>query len=74
MKEDTKILIVAFVLPLLLTIFFKNIVNKPQDVVSIYSIPILLWIGYISGKGGAKAWIGVTLFITLGYAVLYGFF
>ena len=30
MKDETKILIVAFVLPLLLAIFFKNIEAVPQ--------------------------------------------
>ena len=74
MKEDTKILVVAFILPLLLAIFFKNIVYKPQDVIPVSLVPIYLWMGYITGKGGAKVWIGVTLFITLALAALYGFF
>ena len=75
MKDDTKILIVALVLPLLLVIFFKNVVHKPLDVVPLYLIPIFLWIGYIIGKAGAvKAWIGITLLITLAMAVLYAFF
>jgi hypothetical protein len=74
MKDETKILIVAFVLPLLLAIFFKNIVHKPQDVVPLFLIPIFLWTGYITGKAGAKVWIGVTLFITVAMAILYAFF
>ena len=74
MKDETKILIVAFVLPLLLAIFFKNVVHKPQDVVPLILIPIFFWIGYITGKAGAKVWIGITLFITLGMAALYAFF
>ncbi len=74
MKGDTKILIVAFVLPLLLAIFFKNIVHKPLDVVPLFLVPTLLWIGYMTGKAGAKVWIGVTLFITITMAILYAFF
>ncbi|MCK4454244.1 hypothetical protein KAU51_02760 [Candidatus Parcubacteria bacterium] len=74
MKDDTKILIVAFFLPLLLVIFFKNVVHKPVDVVPLYLIPILLWVGYGIREAGAKAWIGITLLITLAMAVLYAFF
>jgi len=74
MKDGTKILIVAFVLPLLLVIFFKNVVHKPLDVVPLYLIPIFLWIGYGIRKAGAKTWIGITLLITLAMAVLYAFF
>ena len=74
MKEDTKILIVAFVLPLLLAIFFKNVVHKSQDVVPLFLVPILLWTGCITGKAGAKVWIGITLFITVAMAILYAFF
>ena len=74
LKGDTIILIVAFVLPLLLVIFFKNIVHKPTDVVPLFLVPTLLWTGYITGKGGAKVWIGVTLFITIAMAILYAFF
>ncbi len=75
MKDETKILIVAFVLPLLLVIFFKNVIHKPMGSTPTYLIPVLLWIGYGMGKAGAvKAWIGLTLFITLATAVLYAFF
>lgn len=74
MKDETKILVVAFTLPLLLAIFFKNIVHKPQDVVPLILVPILLWIGYITGKANAKVWMGITLFITVAMAVLYAFF
>ena len=74
MTGDIKILIVAFVLPLLLVIFFKNIVHKPTDVVPLFLIPTFLWTGYITGKGGAKVWIGVTLSITIAMAILYAFF
>ena len=74
MKDETKILIVAFVLPLLLAIFFKNVVHKSQDVVPLFLVPILLWTGYITGKAGAKTWIGITLLITVAMAILYAFF
>jgi len=73
MKEDTKILLVAFFLPLLIAIFFTNIVHKPQDVVPLFLIPTLLWTGYITGKTSANVWIGTTLLITAALAVLYAF-
>ena len=73
-NDETKILMVAMILPLLLAIFFKNIVHKAQDVVPLFLVPLLLWIGYTTGKTGARAWIGVTLFITVAMAVLYAFF
>lgn len=71
MKEDAKILLVAFALPILVSIFFTNIINKPQDVVPLFLVPTLLWIGYITGKAGAKVWIITALFITVALAVLY---
>jgi hypothetical protein len=74
MKDETKTTIVVFVLLLLLVIFFKNVVHKPIDVVPLYLIPIFLWIGYVTGRVGAKLWIGMTLFITLAMAILYAFF
>jgi len=74
MKDDTKILIVTFVLLLLLVVFFKNVVHKPIDVVPLYLIPIFLWIGYITGRVGTKLWMGMTLFLTLAMAILYAFF
>lgn len=74
MKDETKTAIVVFVLLLLLVIFFKNVVHKPIDVVPLYLIPIFLWIGYVTGRAGAKLWMGMTLFITLAMAVLYAFF
>lgn len=74
MKDATKILLVAMILPLLLAIFFKNIVHKSQDVVPIFLVPILLWIGSITGKTGARAWISVTFIISVAFAVLYAFF
>lgn len=74
MKDDTKILMVATILPMLVAIFFKNIVHKAEDVVPLFLVPILLLIGYITGKTGARAWIGVTLLITFAMAILYAFF
>jgi len=74
MKDETKTAIVVFVLLLLLVIFFKNVVHKPIDVVPLYLIPIFLWIGYVTGRVGAKLWMGMTLFLTLAMAVLYAFF
>jgi len=74
MKDETKTAIVVFVLLLLLVIFFKNVVHKPIDVVPLYLIPIFLWIGYVTGRVGAKLWMGMTLSITLAMAILYAFF
>jgi hypothetical protein len=74
MEEPVKLAIVAATLTMAVTIFFKNIVHKPQDAVSLSSIPIYLYIGYLIGKSGAKAWIGATLFITVAVAILYAFF
>ena len=74
MKGEIKIAIVAAVLVMGLAIVFKNVIHKPLDVTPLYFIPICLYIGHITGKAGAKVWIGVTLFITLAMAVLYAFF
>lgn len=74
MEEPEKLAIVAAILVMAVTIFFKNIVEKPQDVVSLSSIPLYLFIGYLMGKFGAKAWIGMTLFITIAMTVFYAFF
>ena len=75
MEEPVKLAIVTAVLMMAVTIFFKNIVHEPQDVVSLSSIPFYLYVGYLVWKyGGAKLWIGITLFITIATAVLYAFF
>jgi hypothetical protein len=75
MDETVKLAIVTAVLIMAVTIFFKNIVHKPQDVVSLASIPFFLYVGYLTGKcGGARVWLGTMLFITLAMAVLYAFF
>ena len=79
MEEPVKLAIVTAVLMMAVTIFFKNIVHEPQDVVSLSSIPFYLYVGYyvgyLMGKyGGAKLWIGITLLITIANAVLYAFF
>jgi hypothetical protein len=74
-EEPVKLAIVAAVLTMTVTIFFKNIVHKPQNVVSLSSIPVFLFTGYIIGTyGAAKVWIGTTLFITLAMAAFYAFF
>ncbi len=75
MKEPVKLAIVTAVLMMAVTIFFKNIMHEPQDVVSLSSIPFYLYVGYFIWKcGGAKLWIGITLFITLAMTILYAFF
>jgi len=75
MEEPVKLAIVTAVLMMAVTIFFKNIVHEPQDVVSLSSIPMYLYVGYLTGKyGGARVWMGTMLFITLAMAVLYAFF
>ncbi len=74
-EEPVKLAIVAAVLTMAVTIFFKNIVHKPQDVVSLSSIPAFLFVGYLLGTyGAAKVWIGMTLFITIAMAAFYAFF
>ncbi len=73
-EEPVKLAIVTAVLMLAVTIFFKNIVHKPQDVLSLSSIPFFLYVGYLTGKYGAKVWVGTMLFLTLATAVLYAFF
>jgi hypothetical protein len=55
--------------------FFKNIVHEPQDVVSLSSIPMYLYVGYLMGKfGSARVWMGTMLFITVAMATLYASF
>ena len=71
MKDETKIAIVAAVLVVGLAIVFKSVIHKPLDVTPLYLIPPCLYVGHITGKAGAKVWIGVTLFITLAMAVVY---
>lgn len=74
-EEPVKLAIFAAVLTMAVTIFFKNIVHKPQDVVSLSDIPIFLFIGYLFGTyRAAKVWVGLTLFITLAMAAFYAFF
>ena len=74
-EEPIKLAIVAAILTMAVTIFFKNIVHKPQDVVSLSSIPTFLFMGYLLGKyGAAKVWIGMTLFIMIAMAAFYAFF
>jgi hypothetical protein len=73
--SDSNHSFLSFVNIMAVTIFFKNIVHKPQDVVSLASIPFFLYVGYLTGKcGGARVWLGTMLFITLAMAVLYAFF
>ncbi|MCD4843530.1 MAG: hypothetical protein K8R25_03480 [Methanosarcinales archaeon] len=75
MEEPVKLAIVTAVLMMAVTIFFKNIVHESQDVVSLSSIPLYLYVGYLMGKfGDAKVWMGTMLFITLAMAVFYAFF
>jgi len=75
MEEPLKLAIVTAVLMMAVTIFFKNIVHKPQDVVFLSSIPMYLYVGYLMGKyGSARVWMGTMLFITLAMTVLYAFF
>jgi hypothetical protein len=74
MKEETKLGIVTAVLIMALAIFFKNVIHKPSDVISLFLIPMYLFIGYITGKAGAKVWISATLSITITLAAFYTFF
>ncbi len=74
-EEPIKLAIIAAILTIAVTIFFKNIVHKPQDVVSLSSIPTFLFMGYLLGKyDAAKVWIGLTLFIVTAMAAFYAFF
>ena len=52
MEEPVKLAIVTAVLMMAVTIFFKNIVHESQDVVSLSSIPMCLYVGYLMGKFG----------------------
>ncbi len=72
-EEPIRLAIVAAILTMAVTIFFKNIVHKPQDVVSLSSIPTFLFIGYLFGTYGAKVWLGTMLFITISTAAFYAF-
>ena len=74
MRDEIKTAIITAVLVMGLVIIFKNVIDKPLDVVPLFLIPTLLYVGYVTGKASAKLWIGMTLFITLAMAVLYAFY
>jgi len=71
MVEKLVMPVVTAVLTLAVAIIFRSVLNEPQGVVPLFLVPIFLYTGYITVKAGPKAWIGVTVAITLALAILY---
>lgn len=71
MIEKVAIPIVSAALPLAMVVVFRSVPNEPQDVVPLLLVPILLYVGYMTGKAGPKVWIGVAVAITLALSIVY---
>lgn len=61
----------AAVLILTIAVVFSQVLEKPQNVVPLYLVPAFLYAGYASVEGGFKAWLAVTLAITVALCILY---
>jgi hypothetical protein len=62
--------IVTAVLILAIVVVFKNILHKPSEVVPLFLVPALLYIGYLTSKL-PKVWMLTTIAITVLMAILY---
>jgi hypothetical protein len=70
-RNEIKAAIVTAVLIMGIAIFFRSVLDIPQDVVPLFLVPALLYAGYAVAPAGFKTWLVVTLFISIAMAVLY---
>lgn len=68
MKEGTKVTVTAAILTVCLAVIFKNIADNSAKALSIAYIPVALWVGYITGRAGAKVWLIVTILVSIAIA------
>jgi hypothetical protein len=71
MRNEIKAAIVTAVLILGIAVLFRSVLSKPQDVVPLFLIPVFLYAGYIIAPAGFKAWLILTVAVSVALAVLY---
>ncbi len=71
MRNEIKASLVTLVLVLGIAVLFRSVLGKPQDVVPLFLVPLFLYTGYASARGGFKTWMILTLAISISMAVLY---
>ena len=55
---------------ILIAVVFRSILHKSPDAVPLYLVPIFFYIGLLTSRS-PKAWIGITVAITVALAILY---
>jgi len=71
MKNDLRAGILAAALTIAVAVLFSGILNKSQDVVPLFLVPVFLFAGYAVGNAGFKVWAVMTTTITVLLALLY---
>ncbi len=71
MRNELKAAIVTAVLILGTAVLFRRVLNKAQDVVPLFLVPAFLYVGYVIASAGFKAWLILTLTVTVALAVVY---
>jgi len=71
MRDEVKAAIVTAVLIFTFAIVFKDVLEKPQNVVPLLLVPAFCYFGYVAGQRGFKVWIAGTLAITIALGILY---
>jgi hypothetical protein len=71
MRNELKAAIVTAILILGTAVVFRSVLNKAQDVVPLFLVPAFLYAGYGIASAGFKAWLTLTLAVTLALAIVY---
>ena len=71
MRNEIKAAIVTAVLIMGIAVLFRSVLNKAQDVVPLFLVPAFLYVGYLIAPAGFKAWLILTVAVSIALAVVY---
>jgi hypothetical protein len=72
MRKELKAPLITAILILGIAVLFQAVLDKPSEVVPLFLVPALLYVGYLIAPAGFKAWVILTLAISVALTILYG--
>ena len=71
MKKESKSAIVTAALVLGVAVLFRTVLDKPTEVVPLFLVPVFLYMGYVIAPVGFRAWLILTLVVSVALTLLY---
>jgi hypothetical protein len=71
MRQELKAPLITAILILGIAVLFRTVLGKPSEVVPLFLVPAFLYVGYLIAPAGFKAWVILTLAVSVALAALY---